>query len=258
MIPLESWLVFVEKRIFLKILKDPGVKDFLHCSCNTGCKCYGPVARLVPSAQGNLFLVFKKLKIQVISTPQSCLLQAACNAPWCQDCTVWCSEFGSLTSLDARTSGASCDVWEPISLYRAVNRQWLPCGFSACLFRARNFNLFKLLAFDLMTVRKYRKTFSCGACGLLLVEGKCGKFCGSRNVPFEFVHASQRFQFRFALHVWSFFCGGDLPHFTPHNGKFPFFLRLQSSLSRTKFSASSNFESKRKTVIEISMSISRG
>ena len=35
-------------------------------------------------------------------------------------CTVWCSEIGSLTSLDACNSGASSDVREPISLHQAV------------------------------------------------------------------------------------------------------------------------------------------
>ena len=34
--------------------------------------------------------------------------------------TVWCSEIGSLTSLDACNSGASSDVREPISLHQAV------------------------------------------------------------------------------------------------------------------------------------------
>ena len=35
-------------------------------------------------------------------------------------CTAWCSEIGSLTSLDACNSGASSDVREPISLHQAV------------------------------------------------------------------------------------------------------------------------------------------
>ena len=34
--------------------------------------------------------------------------------------TVWCSEIGSLTSLDACNSGASSGVREPISLHHAV------------------------------------------------------------------------------------------------------------------------------------------
>ena len=33
-------------------------------------------------------------------------------------CTAWCSEIGSLTSLDACNSGASSDVREPISLHQ--------------------------------------------------------------------------------------------------------------------------------------------
>ena len=35
-------------------------------------------------------------------------------------CTTWCSEIGSLTSLDACNSGASCDVRQPISLHHVV------------------------------------------------------------------------------------------------------------------------------------------
>ena len=34
--------------------------------------------------------------------------------------TVWCSEIGSLTSLDACNSGVSIDRREPISLHQAV------------------------------------------------------------------------------------------------------------------------------------------
>ena len=34
--------------------------------------------------------------------------------------TAWCSEIGSLTSLDACNSGAFSDVREPISLHQAV------------------------------------------------------------------------------------------------------------------------------------------
>ena len=34
--------------------------------------------------------------------------------------TAWCSEIGSVTSLDACDSGASSDVREPISLHQAV------------------------------------------------------------------------------------------------------------------------------------------
>ena len=37
--------------------------------------------------------------------------------------TAWCSEIGSLTSLDACNSGAFCDVREPISLHQAVHIQ---------------------------------------------------------------------------------------------------------------------------------------
>ena len=33
-----------------------------------------------------------------------------------QQCTDWCSEIGSLTSLDASNSGASSDVREPGTL----------------------------------------------------------------------------------------------------------------------------------------------
>ena len=36
-------------------------------------------------------------------------------------CTAWCSEIGSLTSLDACNSGASNNVREPISLHQAVH-----------------------------------------------------------------------------------------------------------------------------------------
>ena len=36
------------------------------------------------------------------------------------DFTAWCSEIGSLMSLDACNSGASSDVREPISLHQAV------------------------------------------------------------------------------------------------------------------------------------------
>ena len=36
------------------------------------------------------------------------------------ECTVWCSEIGSLTSLDAPELHASSDVREPISLHQAV------------------------------------------------------------------------------------------------------------------------------------------
>ena len=36
-------------------------------------------------------------------------------------CTAWCSETGSLTSLDACNSGASSDRREPISLHQAVS-----------------------------------------------------------------------------------------------------------------------------------------
>ena len=35
-------------------------------------------------------------------------------------CTAWCSEIGSLTSLDVRNSGVFSDVREPISLHQAV------------------------------------------------------------------------------------------------------------------------------------------
>ena len=35
--------------------------------------------------------------------------------------TAWCSEIGSLTSLDACNSGASSDIREPISLHQAVH-----------------------------------------------------------------------------------------------------------------------------------------
>ena len=34
--------------------------------------------------------------------------------------TVWCSEIGSLTSLDACNSGACNDVREPVSLHQGV------------------------------------------------------------------------------------------------------------------------------------------
>ena len=36
-------------------------------------------------------------------------------------CTAWCSEIGSLTSLDACNSGAFSDVREPFSLHQAVH-----------------------------------------------------------------------------------------------------------------------------------------
>ena len=36
-------------------------------------------------------------------------------------CADWCSEIGSLTSLDACNSGASSDHREPISLHQAVH-----------------------------------------------------------------------------------------------------------------------------------------
>ena len=49
----------------------------------------------------------------IMITPRFSLLQ------WCT-CTDWCSEIGSLTSLDACNSGASSDVREPISLHQAV------------------------------------------------------------------------------------------------------------------------------------------
>ena len=39
------------------------------------------------------------------------------------DSTAWCSEIGSLTSLDACDSGASSDVRAPISLHQAVLRK---------------------------------------------------------------------------------------------------------------------------------------
>ena len=39
----------------------------------------------------------------------------------CNTSTAWCSETGSLTSLDACNSGASSDVREPISLHQAVH-----------------------------------------------------------------------------------------------------------------------------------------
>ena len=39
--------------------------------------------------------------------------------PQCSS-TAWCSEIGSLTSLDAYKSGASIDCREPISLHQAV------------------------------------------------------------------------------------------------------------------------------------------
>ena len=38
-----------------------------------------------------------------------------------RSCTAWCSEIGSLTSLDACNSGASSDFKEPISLHQAVD-----------------------------------------------------------------------------------------------------------------------------------------
>ena len=50
-------------------------------------------------------------------------------SPWC---TVWCSEIGSLTSLDAPSLGlhASSDVREPISLHHAV--MWF-CSWWDCV-----------------------------------------------------------------------------------------------------------------------------
>ena len=39
---------------------------------------------------------------------------------WCSTCTAWCSEIGSLTSLDPCTSGAFSEVSEPIPLLQAV------------------------------------------------------------------------------------------------------------------------------------------
>ena len=39
---------------------------------------------------------------------------------WPPPLQAWCSEIGSLTSLDACNSGASSDVREPISLHQAV------------------------------------------------------------------------------------------------------------------------------------------
>ena len=37
-------------------------------------------------------------------------------------CTAWCSEIGSLTSLDAPELHAFSDVREPISLHQAVHQ----------------------------------------------------------------------------------------------------------------------------------------
>ena len=40
--------------------------------------------------------------------------------------THWCSEIGSLRSLDAPELRASSDVREPISLHQSVHCDWLP------------------------------------------------------------------------------------------------------------------------------------
>ena len=53
-------------------------------------------------------------------------LDAVRNAAGTEDddsAEVWCSETGSLTSLNACNSGASSDVREPISLHQAVHRR---------------------------------------------------------------------------------------------------------------------------------------
>ena len=45
-----------------------------------------------------------------------------CSSVYISVCTAWCSEIGSLTSLDACNSSPSSDVREPISLHQAI---WL-------------------------------------------------------------------------------------------------------------------------------------
>ena len=62
-------------------------------------------------------ITFFRLPTRVLLLTIDLLL---CNAIGSLLSTVWCSEIGSLTSLNACNSGASSDVREPISLHQAV------------------------------------------------------------------------------------------------------------------------------------------
>ena len=63
-------------------------------------------------------------------------------------CTAWCSEIGSLTSLDAWTSGASSDAREPVSLPQAVYTVNQFAGLSVSRFFSFIFASYQLVMSD--------------------------------------------------------------------------------------------------------------
>ena len=90
--------------------------------------------------------------------------------------TAWCSEIGSLTSLDACNSGASSDVRGPISLHQAVSITSVQLFTGRCKFAVVKakvamrhsallvalFCWFKRL--QISFIKNYPRSFVCGNC----------------------------------------------------------------------------------------------
>ena len=84
----------------------------------------------------------QRMKVKTIFRTKKTPKETANGSRW-KGSSAWCSELGSLTSLDACNSGAANDVRQPISLHQAVRNtiepwsSWLAvvrCDITAQLF----------------------------------------------------------------------------------------------------------------------------